>query len=78
MKRYPRLSAKYGAGQLKFENDCAYRHIEPATNKEHLEMTEKLKQLDKAVHALIRKVLGLEEEMSEMKKNHLARKAVKA
>jgi hypothetical protein len=69
MKRHPKSCTKYAMGQCRHENDCDYKHKDPVKNTEHNQMAEKLKQLEKVVHALTRKVLSLEEELTEIRKN---------
>ena len=66
-KRHPRHCKKYASGQCMFKKDCAYTHQEPVKNLEQTEMVAKVKQLETVVQALTRKVLSLEEEMTELR-----------
>ena len=67
-KRHPKYCKMYALGQCKF-SDCAYKHLGPKGNEEQNNLIEKLKKLEQVTHALTRKVLSLEKEMSEIKTN---------
>ena len=51
---------RYVAGQCKFKDGCAYRHEDPTNNREQNRNNDKVKELEKEVEALSRKVLSLE------------------
>ena len=61
MKRHPKCCIRYASGKCRYETDCSYKHQEAAEIKEHNQLSEKVKQLEKVVHALTRKMLSLEE-----------------
>ena len=66
-KRHPKFCSKYASGQCSFANDCAYKHQKPIIHNEDYKMAETVKQLEKVVHSLTRKVLSLEREITEIK-----------
>ena len=68
-KRHPKYCIKYASGKCRFQNDCAYKHQDPIKNVEDAQTAEKYKSLETVVQARTRKVLSLEEEMTEVKKN---------
>ena len=70
MKRHPKCCIKYASGKCRYETDCSYKHQEPAEIKEHNQLSDKVKQLEKVVHALTCKVLSLEEEVTEIRDNN--------
>ena len=69
-KRHLRACKKSTSGHCRFDSDCSYKHQEATPNKEHIHMAQKLKQLDEVVHALARKVLGMEKETIELKQKN--------
>ena len=47
----------------------AYKHQKPIKDMEKAQLVEKVKELETMAHALTRKVLSLEGELTEMRKN---------
>ena len=54
-KRHPKSCKRFYSGQCKFGKDRAYKHEEQKQNEEQSLMIEKVKQIEKVVHALTRK-----------------------
>ena len=77
LKRHPKACKKFVTGHCRFENDCAYKHEKLIPNKEQVEMTEKLKQLEVVLHAMTRKVLSMEKEIKELRINNEKNQDVK-
>ena len=67
MGRHP--NDVFASGECIIKTDCAYTHVEPTENKEQQKLEEKVKQLENVAHALTRKVLCLETEIVNVKKN---------
>ena len=77
MKTHPKPCKQFASDKCKFKNSCSYSHQEPRKIEEQSEMIEKVKQLEKVLHAMTRKVLSLEEEIMKIKKNTTKNKIVK-
>ena len=69
MKRHPKYCKKFASGECRFKSDCSYKHKEPTSNIEQDQLKEKVKQLEKVLQAMTRKVLNLEEEIVKIKKD---------
>ena len=69
-KRHPKSCKRFYSGQCKFGKDRAYKHEEQKQNEEQSLMIEKVKQMEKVVHALTRKVIWLETELVEINENN--------
>ena len=50
------------------KNGCAYKHKNPTTNNDHVQLKEKADLLEKMVQAMTRNVLSLETEWKKVKK----------
>ena len=70
-KRHPKGCKRYASGECRFKNSCAYKHQQPTLNKDQTELNDKLKQIEKVLHALCRKVINLETELEEVKKENI-------
>ena len=68
-KRHPKDCKKLANGHCRFLNDCAYNHQEKLIKSDDYNIIEKVKQMEKVTQALTRKVLSLEKELEEIKKN---------
>ena len=77
VKRHPKACKQYASGHCRFESGCAYKHEEPIPNKEQIQMAQKVQKLEQVLHAMTRKVLAMEEEIKEIKKNNEPSKGVK-
>ena len=66
-------AAKNISGKCRFGHECAFKHEEKNKSMEEykmVEMEEKIKQMETVLLATTRKVLILEKEMKEIKKNN--------
>ena len=70
-KRHPKKCKRYAVGNCRFLSDCAYEHKKPTTNKEHEDLKVKVETMEKVLHAMTRKVLSLENEVIDLKRNKI-------
>ena len=65
-KRHPKRCKRYSSEKCRFEHECAYKHQKPPVNEDHEELKEKVKVLEKVLHAKTRKVLGLKTQVEAL------------
>ena len=66
-KRHPKRCKRYSSEKCRFEHGCAYKHQKPPVNEDHEDLKEKVKDLEKVLHAMTRKVLSLETQVEALK-----------
>ena len=54
LKRHPKTCKKFVSGHCRFQMDCPYKHEKPIPNKEQVQTTENLKQLEHVLHVMSR------------------------
>ena len=67
LKRHPRSSTTHVSGTCRFKSEYASKHLEPKENKYQKKFEENVRKLEQVTHALTRKVLSLEKELTEIR-----------
>ena len=47
-KRHQKRCSNYDLGNLRFKSECAYKHLKPTKNQDHVELKVKVDALEKA------------------------------